>query len=132
MALPVIASTQNAYNPSTDLRKPASPKSALRAEKVGLLAYSPPGLRATGTGRGHLADRAVRGASTPPGFGQRHQAHVAAAVAAYVALAREHGISPTCLALGFVLPEEFLSAVPSWELAPGPICRRPCCGRRTP
>ncbi len=107
--LPVIASTQNAYNLLNRTFETGLAEVCLR-EKVGLLAYSPLAF-------GHLTGKYLADPGGPgrinafPDFGQRYtKPNVAAAVAAYVALAREHGISPTRLALGFVRSRNFVSS----------------------
>jgi aryl-alcohol dehydrogenase-like predicted oxidoreductase len=79
-------------------------------EKVGLLAYSPLAF-------GHLTGKYLANSAAPgrltqwPAFGQRYtKPNVAPAVAAYVALAERHGLTPTQLALGFVNSRWFVSS----------------------
>ena len=71
-------------------------------EQVGLLAYSPLGFGHL-TGK-YLNDPNASGRITLfPQFGQRYlKPHVAEAVAAYVKLATQHGLSPAQMALSFV------------------------------
>jgi aryl-alcohol dehydrogenase-like predicted oxidoreductase len=79
-------------------------------EEVGLLAYSPLAFGHL-TGK-YLADPAASGRLTQwPAFGQRYgKPNVAPAVAAYAALARDHGVTPTQLALGFVRSRWFVAS----------------------
>lgn len=107
--LPHIVSTQNAYSLLNRLFETGLTETCYR-EKVGLLAYSP---LAFGHLSGkYLADPAADGRLTRwPQFGQRYtKVNVAPAVAAYVDLARQHGLTPTQLALGFVRSRWFVSS----------------------
>ena len=80
-------------------------------EQVGLLAYSP-------LAQGYLTGKYLDGAR-PPGArttlfdrGQRYQGPSAEpAIKAYVALAREHGLSPAQLALKFCATRAFMTSV---------------------
>jgi aryl-alcohol dehydrogenase-like predicted oxidoreductase len=107
--LPRIVSTQNAYNLMTRTFETAMAETCYR-EKVGLLAYSPLAFGHL-TGK-YLANPAAPGRLTQwPAFGQRYtKPNVAPAVAAYVALAERHGLTPTQLALGFVNSRWFVSS----------------------
>jgi aryl-alcohol dehydrogenase-like predicted oxidoreductase len=107
--LPRIVSTQNAYNLMTRTFETAMAETCYR-EKVGLLAYSPLAF-------GHLTGKYLANSAAPgrltqwPAFGQRYtKPNVAPAVAAYVALAERHGLTPTQLALGFVNSRWFVSS----------------------
>ncbi len=71
-------------------------------ERVGLLAYSPLGFGVL-SGKYHDDPAAAGRINLFGGFGQRYaKPNVAEAVAAYVALARSHGLTPAQLALRFV------------------------------
>lgn len=100
LGLPRIVSIQNAYSLINRVFEHGLSEVAYR-EGVGLLAYSPLAfgllsgkyLQPEGTGRATLFK----------GFAQRYEKpNVQPAVAAYAALARQHGISPATLALSFV------------------------------
>ena len=107
--LPRIASTQNAYNLLNRTFETGLAEVCYR-ENVGLLAYS---VLAFGhlTGK-YLSNPAAAGRITQwPAFGQRYsKPNVAPAIAAYVALAARHGLTPTQLALGFVHSRWFVSS----------------------
>jgi aryl-alcohol dehydrogenase-like predicted oxidoreductase len=107
--LPRIASTQNAYNLLNRTFETGLAEVCYR-ENVGLLAYS---ALACGhlTGK-YLSNPAAAGRITQwPAFGQRYsKPNVAPAIAAYVALAARHGLTPTQLALGFVHSRWFVSS----------------------
>lgn len=99
--LPRVVSIQNAYHLLNRVYEMGLSEVAYR-EEVGLLAYSPLAF-------GHLSGKyldapAAMGRITRfPGFGQRYEKpNVPAAVAAYAALARRHGLSPAAMALAFV------------------------------
>jgi len=79
-------------------------------EQVSLLAYSPLGF-------GHLTGKYLKNPNAPgrislyPQFGQRYlKPNVSAAVAAYVQLAEQHGLSPAQMALGFVRSRAFVTS----------------------
>jgi aryl-alcohol dehydrogenase-like predicted oxidoreductase len=98
--LPRVLSTQNAYNLLNRVYDSGLAEMCHR-ENVGLLAYSPLGF---GTLSGKYLDnpQAPGRISQFGGFGQRYaKPNVAPAVAAYAALAREHGLSPAQLALAW-------------------------------
>lgn len=109
LGLPRVASTQNAYNLLTRTFETALAEVCHR-ERVGLLAYSPLAFGHL-TGK-YLADPAAAGRITQwPAFGQRYgKPNVLPATAAYVALARQHGLTPVQLALGFVHSRWFVSS----------------------
>jgi len=109
LGLPRVLSTQNAYNLLTRTFE-TSLAEVCHREQVGLLAYSPLAFGHL-TGK-YLADPAAPGRiSQWPAFGQRYsKPNVVPAVAAYVALARQHGLTPTQLALGFVRSRWFVSS----------------------
>ncbi|MBK9445088.1 MAG: aldo/keto reductase [Betaproteobacteria bacterium] len=98
--LPRVVSTQNAYNLLNRVYDAGLAEVCFR-EQVSLLAYSPLGFgflsgkyldNPQASGRGRLFS----------GFAQRYsKPNVAPAVAAYAALARAHGLTPTQLALAW-------------------------------
>lgn len=107
--LPRIVSTQNAYSLLNRTYEFGMSEVGFR-EQVSLLAYSPLAF-------GHLTAKyqqqpvASGRIDQFPGFGQRYEKpEVQPAVAAYAALAREHGMTPTELALSFVYHRWFVSS----------------------
>lgn len=107
--LPHIVSTQNAYSLINRVFEYGLNEVCFR-EQVGLLAYSPLSF-------GHLTGKYLDNPNATgrlnefPAFGQRYdKPGVAPAVAAYVALARRHGLTPTQLALSFVRSRPFVSS----------------------
>lgn len=109
LGLPRIVSTQNAYHLLNRTFETGLAEISHR-EQIGLLAYSPLAFGHL-TGK-YLADPAAPGRLTQwPFFGQRYtKPNVAPAVAAYAALARQHGLTPTQLALGFVRSRWFVAS----------------------
>ena len=109
LGLPRIVSTQNAYHLLNRTFESGLTEISHR-EQIGLLAYSPLAFGHL-TGK-YLADPAAPGRLTQwPFFGQRYaKPNVAPAVAAYVALARQHNLTPTQLALGFVRSRWFVAS----------------------
>lgn len=109
LGLPRVLCTQNAYSLLNRTFETALAEVCHR-EQVGLLAYS---ALAFGhlTGK-YLADPAAPGRITRwPAFGQRYtKPNVIPAVTAYAALAKQHGLTPTQLALGFVRSRWFVSS----------------------
>ena len=109
LGLPRVLCTQNAYSLLNRTFETALAEVCHR-EQVGLLAYS---ALAFGhlTGK-YLADPAAPGRITRwPAFGQRYtKSNVIPAVTAYAALAKQHGLTPTQLALGFVRSRWFVSS----------------------
>ncbi|MBA3034645.1 MAG: aldo/keto reductase [Gammaproteobacteria bacterium] len=99
--LPRVASIQNAYN-LINRTYDVGLAEVCHRERVGLLAYSPLAFGLL-TGK-YLDNPRVAGRFTSfSNFGQRYdKPGVAAAVAAYCSLAREHGLTPTQLALAFM------------------------------
>lgn len=104
-----IASIQNGYNLLTRTFETALAEIAMR-EQVGLLAYSP-------LAQGYLTGKYLGGArpagarSTLFERGQRYETPGAeAAIAEYVALAREVGLDPAQMALAFVHARPFVTA----------------------
>jgi aryl-alcohol dehydrogenase-like predicted oxidoreductase len=98
--LPRVVSTQNAYNLLNRVYDNGLAEVCYR-EEVGLLAYSP---LAFGFLSGKYLDnpQAPGRVSQFAGFAQRYaKPNVGPAVAAYAALAREHGLSPAQLALAW-------------------------------
>jgi aryl-alcohol dehydrogenase-like predicted oxidoreductase len=98
--LPRVVSIQNAYHLMNRTFDVGLSEVCMR-EQVSLLAYSPLGF-------GHLTGKYVERADAPgrinefPQFGQRYfKENVAPASRAYAALAREHGLTPSQLALAF-------------------------------
>lgn len=108
--LPRIASIQNAYNLVNRVFELGLAEIAMR-EDVGLLAYSP-------LGQGYLTGKYLDGAR-PPGArstlferGQRYEGPNAdPAIRAYIALAADHGLTPSQLALKFCATREFMTSV---------------------
>jgi len=107
--LPRIASTQNAYSLINRVFEYGLNEVCFR-ENVGLLAYSPLSF-------GHLTGKYLDNPNAPgrltefPAFGQRYwKPGVPLAVAAYVGLARQHGLTPTQLALAFVRSRPFVAS----------------------
>ena len=107
--LPVITSLQNGYN-LLNRTMEFGMNEVLYRENVGLMAYSPLAF-------GHLSGKyidnpAAQGRVTLfTGYAQRYtKPNVAAASAAYAALARQHGITPTQLALSFVYHRWFVAS----------------------
>lgn len=107
---PRVQSIQNAYNLLNRSFESALAEVAQR-EKVGLLPYSPLGM-------GVLSGKYLGGA-WPQGaritlFRDRYKRYTApravAATAAYVKLAREHGLDPAQMALAFVTSRPFVTA----------------------
>lgn len=98
--LPRIVSIQNAYNLLNRVYDAGLAEIGYR-ENLGLLAYSPLGF---GTLSGKYLDspQAPGRISRFAGFGQRYEKpNTVPAVAAYAALAREHGLTPAQLALAW-------------------------------
>lgn len=107
--LPRIVSTQNAYSLLNRTYEFGMSEVGFR-EQVSLLAYSPLAF-------GHLTAKYQQQPTASgridqfPGFGQRYEKpDVQPAVAAYAALAREHGMTPTELALSFVYHRWFVTS----------------------
>lgn len=107
--LPAIASTQNAYSLLNRKFEYGLDEVCWR-ENVGLLAYSVLGF-------GHLTGKYLDNPTAPgrislfPQFGQRYdKPGVPLAVRAYADLARQHGLTPTQLALAFVTSRPFVSS----------------------
>lgn len=107
--LPIIVSTQNAYNLLNRIYETALTEVCHR-EQVSLLAYSPLAFGHL-TGK-YLTDPAAPGRLTQwPAFGQRYtKVNVGPAVAAYAELAKKHGLTLTQLALGFVRSRWFVAS----------------------
>lgn len=99
--LPRVVSTQNAYNLLNRVFEYGLAEVCHR-ESVGLLAYSPLAFGHL-TGK-YLADAAATGRLTLfEQFGQRYtKPNVIPAAQAYAELARQHGLTPTQLALAFL------------------------------
>jgi aryl-alcohol dehydrogenase-like predicted oxidoreductase len=107
--LPRVASLQNAYHLMNRTFE-SSLVEVCHRENVSLLPYSP---LAFGTLSGkYLANPKVGGRITLfPGFGQRYaKTNVQPAVAAYVDLARQNGLTPAQLALAFVYSRWFVAS----------------------
>ncbi|OIQ95289.1 general stress protein 69 [mine drainage metagenome] len=107
--LPRIASVQNCYN-LINRGMEFGMTEVLYRENIGLLAYSPLAF-------GHLTakyidDPAAKGRVTMfLGYAQRYKKpNVVPASAAYAKLAREHGMTPTQMALSFVYHRWFVSS----------------------
>lgn len=108
--LPRIASIQNAYSLVNRTFEASLAEISYR-EKVGLLAYSPLAFGHL-TGKYVVDDPAAVGRVTLfKAFTQRYEKPgLDAAVRAYVGLARDHGLSPTQLALAFVHSRWFVAS----------------------
>ncbi|WP_137937277.1 NADP(H)-dependent aldo-keto reductase [Chitinivorax sp. B] len=107
--LPRIISIQNAYSLLNRTFEMGVAETC-HHEQVGLLAYSP---MAFGLLSGkYLANPQADGRLTRfPQFGGRyHKPYVSDATAAYVALAKEHGLSPAQMALAFVNSRWFVAS----------------------
>lgn len=107
--LPRVVSIQNAYS-LVNRSFETGLAEVCHREKLGLLAYSPLAFGHL-TGK-YLDDAQANGRITRfAGFGQRYtKPNVAPAVAAYAALARRHGLTPTQLALAFVRSRWFVAS----------------------
>ncbi|WP_029010824.1 NADP(H)-dependent aldo-keto reductase [Azospirillum halopraeferens] len=107
--LPRVASIQNAYNLLNRTFEKSLAEVALR-EDVGLLAYSPLG---AGTLAGKYLDGAVP-AGTRRAIDHRKSRYdtpnADAAVRAYHAIARRHGLEPTQMAIAFVAQQPFVTS----------------------
>lgn len=107
--LPRVVALQNAYNLLNRCYEVGLTE-VCHHERVGLLAYSPLAFGHL-TGKYHADPRAAGRVNQFKGFGQRYEKPgVAAAVAAYSQLAREHGLTPTQLALAFVRSRWFVAS----------------------
>ncbi len=109
LGLPRIASTQNAYHLLNRTFETGLAEVCHR-ENVGLLAYSPLAF-------GHLTGKYLDNPAAPgrltqwPNFGQRYtKPNVTSATRAYAELARQHDLTPTQLALGFVRSRWFVAS----------------------
>jgi len=101
MGLPRPISVQNAYNLLNRTWENGLSEIGYR-ENIPLLAYSPLGFGLL-TGKYRLDASATGRVTLFGGFAARYaKPNTAPAVEAYAALAQEHGLSPTELALGFV------------------------------
>ena len=107
--LPRIASLQNGYSLLNRIAEFGLSEITYR-EKVGFLAYSPLAF-------GHLTAKYIDKPDTQgranlfTGYAQRYTKHnVKPASAAYAALARQHGLTPTQLALSFVYHRWFVTS----------------------
>ncbi len=103
LGLPVVTSLQNAYHLMNRQFETGGLAEVCNELDVALLPYSPLAF-------GHLSgkyidDPQARGRITQfPDFGQRYEkTNAEAATRAYVALAREHGLSPAQMAIAFTL-----------------------------
>lgn len=109
LGLQRIVSIQNAYS-LINRTFEAGLHEMCHREQLSLLAYSPLGF-------GHLSGKYLQDPhaqgriSLFPEFGQRYKKpNVAAAVAAYVQLAQQHGLSPAQMALGFARSRRFVTS----------------------
>jgi aryl-alcohol dehydrogenase-like predicted oxidoreductase len=109
LGLPTIVSVQNAYNLLNRVSDWTLAEVCYH-EHLGFLAYSPLGFGSLSgkylpenSGQGRLA--------LFPGFGQRYlKVNVTEAVSGYAAIAQEHNLSPTALALAFVRHQWFVTS----------------------
>lgn len=106
--LPRVITIQNAYNLINRVFEYGLAEICYR-EHIGLLAYSPLGF---GVLSAKYQTPGARGRLTLfPGFGQRYnKPNVPEAVAAYSALARKLGMTPTGMALAFVRSRNFVAS----------------------
>lgn len=107
--LPRMASIQNPYSLLNRHYEVGLSEVSIR-EDCGLLAYSPLGF-------GTLSGKYLNGARPPkarvtiyPGYGRYMTPRAEKATAAYVELAREHGLDPAQMALAFVNNRRFLTS----------------------
>jgi aryl-alcohol dehydrogenase-like predicted oxidoreductase len=109
LGLPRIVTTQNSYHLLNRTFETGLAEVCHR-ERVGLLAYSPLAFGHL-TGK-YLNNPAATGRLTQwPSFGQRYtKPNVLPATTAYAELARQHGLTPTQLALGFVRSRWFVAS----------------------
>lgn len=109
LGLPRIVTVQNAFNLLKRDAESSLAEICFR-EQIGLLAYSPLAFGHL-TGK-YLANPQAEGRLNRfPGFGQRYEKPgVPGATAAYCQLAREHGLTPVQLALGFVRSRWFVAS----------------------
>jgi len=111
LGLPRPVTIQNGYSLLDRYFELGLSEIAMR-EEVGLLAYSPlaGGLL---TGKYGTAPQAIPGSrsSLSPGFSARFTPNKLNAVAAYVELARQHGLDPVHMALAFVRQQPFTTSV---------------------
>ncbi len=108
LGLPRVQSVQNPYNLLNRTFEVGLAEVAHR-EKTGLLAYSP---LAFGTLSGKYLDQQPKEARVTlfPRFDRYNHPHTVEAIRAYVALAKEHGLEPTQMALAFVNTRSFLTS----------------------
>jgi len=109
MGLPLVTSIQNAYNLLNRVFDWTWAE-ACAQEQLGLLAYSPLAF-------GYLSGKYLQNPATSgritlfPGFGQRYlKQNVDQAVAEYMAIARQHNLTPVSLALAFVRQRWFVTS----------------------
>jgi aryl-alcohol dehydrogenase-like predicted oxidoreductase len=109
LGLPRVASIQNAYSLINRGFEFGLAEIAFR-ERIGLLAYSP--LAFGHLSAKYLGNTAAKGRVNDfKGFAQRYEKpNVQPAVAAYAALARQHGLTSTELALSFVYRRWFVAS----------------------
>ncbi|WP_088894123.1 aldo/keto reductase [Leptolyngbya ohadii] len=109
LGLPKIVSVQNAYNLLNRVFDWTWAEACYR-EKVSLLAYSPLAFGClTGKYLHHPPEQARL--LQFPGFGQRYlKPNVPDAVAAYVEIAKQHGMTPAQMAIAFVRSRWFVSS----------------------
>lgn len=107
--LPRVISVQNAYNLLNRSYETAMLECCYR-EEVALLAYSPLAFGIL-SGKYHEDSNAEGRVNLFKGFAQRYQKPmVQKAVAAYIELANDHGLTPTQLALSFVYSRWFVAS----------------------
>ena len=108
---PRIAAIQNGYSLLDRYFELGLAEIAMR-EAVGLIGYSPlAGGTLTGKYGAHPAALPGSRSSDHPGFVARLSGGRLAAVQAYAALAREHGLEPTHMALAFARQQPFMASV---------------------
>ena len=117
---PRVASIQNPYSLLNRVFEIGLAEVAMR-EDCGLLAYSPLAF-------GALSGKYLGGARPDgarytlfPQYGRYFQPRSQAATEAYVALAREHGLDPSQMALAYVRSRPFVSSVIIGVTSPGQL-----------
>ena len=111
LGLPRIATIQNGYSLLDRYFELGLAEVAMR-EQIGLLAYSPlAGGMLTGKYVGTSKPIPGSRSSLSPGFSARFTDKKLRATAAYVDLARQHGLEPIAMALAFVRQQPFTTSV---------------------
>lgn len=108
--LPRVASVQNPYNLLNRSFEVGCAEVAIR-EDIGLLAYSPLASGwLSGKYQGGVRPDGARMTLFPDNFGRYSNDAAQAALAAYVGIARDHGLDPAQMALAYVNTRRFLTS----------------------